>query len=57
MVSCWNYGWVIEEKGRGGGADLVGPVGGVAHHAVEEGPDGTEDGGGRAEGGLGEGVV
>lgn len=32
-------------------------MGGVAHGAVEEGPDGAEDGGRWAERGLAEGVV
>lgn len=53
MLGCLDYGGGLE--GREAGA--VGAVGGVAHEAVEGGPDGAEDLGWGAEGGLLEGHV
>lgn len=44
------YGWV-----EGGCAEGEGAVGGVAHHAVQGGPDGREDGRGGPERRLAEG--
>jgi len=53
VLGCLDYTGGL----RGGEAGRIGAVSGVAHEAVEGGPDGAEDLGWGAEGGLFEGHV